>query len=936
MTMLATQSLDLNRAMEDGSKTVNLIAFTPATSFEKGHRSGRVGERALLWWLVADLFLESKAQQNALERILRVDVSEERWRYECSLFQKEEIVPDPGVVAQFSRALKGSSVLRRLREFVADMTYVTQFKGSRWQRRAEIVSDLRALLAKVSVACLEPDLIILDEFQRFKHLLDRPQDGAEAEVSQLANDLFTAERAKVLLLSATPYRMFTFREERDLTGDDHYADFISTVDFLGGHQSGDRIKKIERALKDFRSQAIAGGNPLEPKAQVEHELRQVMCRTERPLAGTADMLTTKADHPEPPTSDDLLGYVAMRRVADEIEGQLSIEYWKSAPYFLNFMDGYQLSRRFKRFDFAWGQRQKLLKGAQLIDRSVLKAGGDIEPGNARLRQLVAETLDKGLWRLLWLPPSLTYYEPAGAYADVDPADTTKRLIFSSWAAAPTAISALLSWSALRRMRGDGKVDAPGGARLAYRIADGRPAGMTALALFVPTPGLAGVTDPLEFAREDPGATLTSEMALSRAASRVSPLLAAPREASSSLSPDTWYWASPFAIDGEQRFANLAAIIADEETFSEDGGLQVHLNTADDAAGDGIELGSQPRDLDRWVALIGMTGPGNVAWRALRRVTSGALGVSDEAILRAAAIIGAGFRTLFNRPEVMALLDQEESKSAYWQSVLEYCLAGNLQAVMDEYLHHLVGNSDPETDEDLLDLARSVRSALALRTSPVSGFDPLAPEAAMRFPLRFAVRYGSAKGQAKSDEVSQARLGDVQRAFNSPFWPMVLASTSVGQEGIDFHWWCHSIVHWNLPANPVDFEQREGRVLRFKGHAIRKNVGIINRIDALSSELADPWVAAFMAAERRRPEGMNDLWPWWAYDGDVKVERWIPCFPLSRDTSREERLRRQRAIYRLAFGQPRQQDLLSLLEDQLDGVHSERSFDLRIDLRPPKM
>ena len=82
--------------------------------------------------------------------------------------------------------------------------------------------------------------------------------------------------------------------------------------------------------------------------------------------------------------------------------------------------------------------------------------------------------------------------------------------------------------------------------------------------------------------------------------------------------------------------------------------------------------------------------------------------------------------------------------------------------------------------------------------------------------------------------------------------------------------------------------------------------------------------------------MNDLWPWWAYDGDVKVERWIPCFPLSRDTSREERLRRQRAIYRLAFGQPRQQDLLSLLEDQLDGVHSERSFDLRIDLRPPKM
>src|SRR5690606_20730149 len=70
---------------------------------------------------------------------------------------------------------------------------------------------------------------------------------------------------------------------------------------------------------------------------------------------------------------------------------------------------------------------------------------------------------------------------------------------------------------------------------------------------------------------------------------------------------------------------------------------------------------------------------------------------------------------------------------------------------------------------------------------------------------------------------EARVESISTAFNSPFWPFVLTSTSVGQEGLDFHLWSHAVVHWNLPANPVDLEQREGRVHRYKGHAVRRNV-----------------------------------------------------------------------------------------------------------------
>ena len=56
---------------------------------------------------------------------------------------------------------------------------------------------------------LEPDLVILDEFQRFRDLLD----AKTGEAAELAHDFFTQSDAHVLLLSATPYKSFTYAEE---------------------------------------------------------------------------------------------------------------------------------------------------------------------------------------------------------------------------------------------------------------------------------------------------------------------------------------------------------------------------------------------------------------------------------------------------------------------------------------------------------------------------------------------------------------------------------------------------------------------------------------------------------------------------------------------------------------------------------------------------
>jgi len=155
-----------------------------------------------------------------------------------------------------------------------------------------------------------------------------------------------------------------------------------------------------------------------------------------------------------------------------------------------------------------------------------------------------------------------------------------------------------------------------------------------------------------------------------------------------------------------------------------------------------------------------------------------------------------------------------------------------------------------------------------------------------------------------------------------------------QEGLDFHAYCHAVVHWNLPSNPVDLEQREGRVHRYKGHAIRKNLAARYRLSEIGSDDPDPWEALFKAGKRDRKDGSGDLVPFWIYpiEGGARIERHVPALPLSRDRERLQELCRSLAVYRMVFGQSRQEDLVALLMSRLDLEDMDK---LKIDLSPPK-
>jgi hypothetical protein len=307
------------------------------------------------------------------------------------------------------------------------------------------------------------------------------------------------------------------------------------------------------------------------------------------------------------------------------------------------------------------------------------------------------------------------------------------------------------------------------------------------------------------------------------------------------------------------------------------------------------------------------------------------GPSGQKIRTSAATAAWAFRALYNQPEVTAALQREaevgnEGDDRFWRVALRYGVNGCLQAVLDEYAHVLrdhLGLVEGEREEKVDKIAEHMRQALSLRAATVAVRDTRASASGLtvehgegrRLRCHFAVRFGD----QEADDGSVATRADlVRRAFNSPFWPFVLATTSVGQEGLDFHPYCHAVVHWNLPTNPVDLEQREGRVHRYKGHAVRKNVAATYGREVLQGPQDDAWEELFLLARAGRPADASDIIPYWVYspEGGARIERHVLALPSSREHEQVRRLLKALTLYRMVFGQPRQEDMLRFLTERV--------------------
>lgn len=909
---------------------INVIPITPTTSLDLRSSVGRADERALLWWLFTDdrLGVSHLMHRKGAKRLFQPPVFKlENFDWQLQRINDSSI--DPQLWTQFvERVHSHPEEGPRIANEIADLADAFRSERRLWNdpwrsRRIKLVARLRRILAAACVHALEPDLVILDEFQRFPKLMDKTEPTGE-----LAEQLFAFEGCKTLLLSATPYRMFSRARELD---EDHYSDFITTTNFLLNDSA--RAETLELTMANYRTalrSAAADGTAAvkDTRDEIGSQLLRVMCRTER-LGADGDrngMLAAAPERGLKPqlSSADLVAYAELERVAEAVEARDVVEFWKSAPYPLNLMDDYQLAERFE--EQAEGATPVAIK--HRLKEADLRRYRKIDPGNARMRALLERLDQEGAWKCLWLPPSLPYYKAGRPFSEASV--QTKRLIFSSWRVVPKAIAAITSYEVERKLvehAGSSIANSPDGRKKLGTPLQWRPGeAMTEVLLIAPGRELARVTDPLR---------LTSDAGVDELPHRDHLLSAARKAVRQALKP----LKLPFDRAGRTDFAwYLVALLrldeaADEGSVEEwltswalgeghySSAWTSHVQRATDALRSDEDLGAVPKDLEEVLTYVGFAGLGTSVLRALQRV---AAPETHGELPGHALRVANAMRSMFNLPEaVLAVRSfasarsriQTSGEEVYWRAGLDYSAAGNLQAVLDEYMHALrdwVAGSDAQAR--LRAVADAAVEAIGVQAAalPVRDIRPdgRVGEDKLTLRSRFALRLDRGQGE---DQQSVQRVDTVRKAFNSPFWPFVLATTSVGQEGLDFHHYSHAVVHWNLPHNPVDLEQREGRVHRFKNHAVRKNLATAHRARGLASAPDDPWEAMFESA----PAGDGGLKPYWVFTGDFKIERHVPAEPMSRDQYQLEELVRLMGIYRLAFGQPRQDELLAAL-GALDG------------------
>lgn len=936
---------------------VNFIAFTPGTSFNVTTSLGVANERAVLYLMLPD---DWKDTGTGAMNLMQGGVLDHRaWRQRVKERQADPI--EHSILEGFRAEVNSQPGLKdKFLELAGEFRYATNNRSQALRdRRNSLIGELRHLLAHCCLKALEPDLIIMDEFQRFTELLDPTSQSGE-----LAKDLFdysdSAARAKVLLLSATPYRWLTRSDGQD----DHYEEFLKTIRFLdpAREQTVSSLMRSYRLALQAVSQSDDSALQLTViKSQIEDQLRGVMCRTERLAASSERMGMLSERAPKVvPTAADLHRFVGLQSASTEVGQGGSLTYWKTAPYPLSFMDDYQLKTA---VELRLADGTGTVSGAEQsgwISKSAIETYTRIDPGNARLRELQAQTVDAGAWRLLWIPPSAPYYRLEGAYADPALRSFTKRLVFSGWRVVPKALSVLLSYEAERQIMTASNPNAHytrasdrDSALLRFASDNSGPRGMPVFTLMYPSDVLAAEIDPVRLTadKRDAEGLITADELLAAAEAKIETLLTALDgwQQVDDREDEAWYWAAPILLDivrGPDHSKtwwdqNLAAVWRglDTDDDPDESSFQAHIDAARRVLAREAQLGRMPADLPRVLAYVGLAAPATAALRSLHQALAPISPDDGVAVRDAAANIGWAFRTMFNLPDVQANVRlAAEDDGPYWRQVLKHCVTGGLGAVLDEYVH-VVSEQYASDEEDpgasSGEIADTVEKALQLRTPNLDVDELVGGQKITGFPIR--ARFARALSDAQPDDKRLQTQDQIRTAFNSPFWPFVLVTTSIGQEGLDFHQYCHAIVHWDLPNNPVDLEQREGRIHRYKGHAIRRNIAARHRGALYDERPEDPWARMFASASRDDGSEMSPYWVYGGGDRGASIERHVLSYVLSRDVARYRKLKGELAVYRLAFGQPNQQDLVDYLLDSYGPEVAGRLADqLRIDLSPPQV
>ena len=967
---LSMQHLNIFKQENDAellNRYIQLIPLTPDTSFRMTAGAGTVNERALMYAHLKRM-PELFNYQYELEVAMRNDATL-GWRDWCrNWYEKEASECDEKSDGRYFDYMQ-----YRLRKELAeiwhdDVTFldgiielcraIRRNKGLRVAENA-IIGQLRVIFAKISLEKLEPDLVIMDEFQRFKYLLNSEPD---TETGMLSNKFFHASDVRMLLLSATPYKMYSTPEEIDETKlDEHFTEFLSVMKFL--NEDPESEKRFLTVWRDYsmrlREMTIGDTTILSAKDAAEDAMYQTVCRTERiSAAENADIIDdSDVRVPLEVLEQDIRSYVQAQELLDEIGANyhVPVDYIKSSPYLMSFMRDYKLKRNVEKYFKEHPlEIEKIKKDSFWLNRRAIDRYDRIPNNNARLERVMSKVLQRGVEKLLWMPPSLPYYEMEGVYKNKE--FSSKTLIFSSWEMVPRMLASLLSYEAERRTVGKlakdyqdrdvhyfytGERRYPS-ARMNFSVRNGQPGAMTLFCLLYPSRFLTECFDPVSCLN----AGMNIRDIRSRIREKIKDKLQKMPSVNGGNADAKWYYIAPLMMDGAQYAYTwlesedkLADYDDGDEKTKKQKGFKAHMDALRELFYQThrekyANLGRRPDDLIDVLTDMAIASPAVCINRTYLKYVSD----KEEFPIYLPSQLARVFINRMNTPESTAVVELacgRKSDDAHWQNLLTYCRQGNLQAVFDEYAH-LISNGIDRDESLIYQMHRQMMEAMDIRTTlyNVDTYDSFRKRTGgqkdkpTNIRTHFAVAFTKGEGKEKDTD----RKKSIRDAFNSPFRPFVLATTSIGQEGLDFHNYCRKIVHWNLPSNPIDLEQREGRINRFECLAIRQNVAKRYGNIVFSSDIWKEMFEEASLVEKR--SGSSDLIPFWGLretEDMVKIERIVPMYPYSRDGLAYERLIKILSLYRLTLGQARQEELLEYLFKNCDDADKLKA--LFINLSP---
>ena len=867
------------------SRGLQIISMTPGTSLNTSRSLGSANERAFICAMLrrnyqvrrsklADIFHGMSDRDNFLNRIKHVQQGSCPLTLEKKICSRlDRIKLNSGF--SFLEALGASSLSS--------------------EEKSDLIKQVRHEMAQVILENLNPSLVIFDEFQKFREITETDDFG---NLTHPLGKILLTNETPTLLLSATPYRLYA--DDDIFSGNDqgsHYSDLQRTFTFITGSKR--RASEIVGSIQKYGSQ-IQNLNEsnvreiLELKDTLQEDVMRHMSRAERinfegqNESNIETVFMGDAYMGDMITKENILEFLRLAEHSGSKKTLLT--YWKSGTHSMSYLEKYKLVEG--------AVLESKTKGSSLESNKELYSKLQKHPSqHLKVKYLYDELLKAGeAYSYLWLQPTIPYYRGTGIFSEdkINELGPKKGLVFSSWMFVPRMVAGELG-----AMRG-------GHFKRIPKDKEIKPSGESWARLFFPSSLLASSLTHRDFAeaksygelvkkaKEHIRQSLTEQGFQFIDKGKSLPLYHVLSHCEF-FENEEKYKGYKGLLKGKGRWnvssnrepgnylksKKLPIFIKDPELVIDKATLQVLAETA-------------------------VSSPSVCILRAMNHLRKN--DVTWKSWLQLSSFCFYDIRSFVNRSGHLDAILKVGNGSKPVAKAVDYFKKGNFQAVIDEYLYQVFSN---KSDEGVFELLKKLSQI----------FGPTKAYCKVKTSRFKSERVYNDVVCCFGDGAEQSNSRDLNReAFNSPFWPFVLATTSVGQEGLDFHLYCKDIYHWNLPTNPVDFEQREGRINRFNNFMIRQNIVKARSINPSEIERSKSVWDLYLNQARRfaqRADRYNlEMSPNWVFTPksvtNISFKRHVMDLPCSNDRDVYVRLMQDLDLYRLALGQPNQREFMEKL------------------------